>query len=103
MGALERVIRWQDITSFFVTLELNLRSGLHWPICAQQTTSYLLLYSSRIELRIEDAKFEPHAEREFIAKLGESIKKIEDGGFELAFGAVKVRWSDYAGQFRAVV
>ena len=47
------------------------------------------LYSSRIELRIKDVKFEPHAGREFLAKLGESVKEIEHGGFELAFGAVK--------------
>ena len=47
------------------------------------------LYSSRIGLRIEEVKFEPHAGREFLAKLGESVKEIEDGGFELAFGAVK--------------
>ena len=44
------------------------------------------LYSSRIALRIEDMKFEPHPEREFRAKLVESVKKIQDGSFELAFG-----------------
>ena len=45
------------------------------------------LYSSRIALRIEDMKFEPHPEREFRAKLVESVKEIQDGSFELAFGA----------------
>ena len=39
------------------------------------------LYSSRIALRIEDVKFEPHTGREFLAKLVESVKEIEDGGF----------------------
>ena len=48
----------------------------------------ICLHSSRIGLRIEDVKFEPHAGREFGAKLGESVKESEDGGFELAFGAV---------------
>ena len=48
-----------------------------------------MLYSSRIGLRIEDVKFEPHTGREFLAKLVESVKEIEDGGFKLALGAVK--------------
>ena len=56
------------------------------------------LYSSRITLRIEDVKFEAHAGREFGAKLGESVKEIEDGGFELALGAVKSRVDDFLAQ-----
>ena len=48
-----------------------------------------VLYSSRIALRIQDVKFEPHTGREFGAKLVESVKEIEDGGFKLALGAVK--------------
>ena len=39
------------------------------------------LYPSRIRLRIEDVKFEPHTGREFGAKLVESIKEVEDSGF----------------------
>ena len=34
-------------------------------------------------------KFEAHAGREFLAKLGESVKEIENGRFELALGAVE--------------
>ena len=56
------------------------------------------IYSSRITLRIEDVKFEAHAGREFGAKLGESVKEIEDGGFELALGAVKSRVDDFLAQ-----
>ena len=49
----------------------------------------LLLYSSRIALRIEDVKFEPPAGREFGAKLSESVKEGENSRFKLAFRAVK--------------
>ena len=56
------------------------------------------LYSSRIGLRSADVKFEPHAGREFLAKLGESVKEIEHGGFELAFGAVKSGIDDFLAQ-----
>ena len=34
-------------------------------------------------------RFEPHEGRDFLAKLGESVKEIKHGGFELTFGAVK--------------
>ena len=57
----------------------------------------VIVYSLRITLRIQDVKFEAHAGREFRAKLGESIKEIEDGGFELAFGAVKGGVYDFGG------
>ena len=36
-------------------------------------------------------KFEAHAGREFITKLGEPTKEIEDGRFELVLGAVEGR------------
>ena len=40
-------------------------------------------------MRIEDAKFEPPAGREFGAKLSESMKEGEDDRFKLVFCAVK--------------
>ena len=43
-------------------------------------------------------KFESHTGREFLAKLGESVKEIEDSGFELAFGAVKGGVDDFLAQ-----
>ena len=43
-------------------------------------------------------KFEAHAGREFRAKLGESVKEIEDGRFELALGAVKGGVDDFLTQ-----
>lgn len=43
-------------------------------------------------------KFEPHTGREFGAKLVESVKEIEDGGFTLAFGAVKGGVDDFLAQ-----
>ena len=49
-------------------------------------------------MRIEDVKFEPHAGREFLAKLGEPVKEIEDGRFELTFGAVKGSVDDFLAQ-----
>ncbi|AWM33980.1 hypothetical protein DDQ68_15000 [Hymenobacter nivis] len=42
-------------------------------------------------MRIEDMKFQAHPGREFWAKLGESVKEIEDGGFELALGTEEGR------------
>ena len=33
-----------------------------------------------------------------MAKLGESVKEIEDGGFELAYGAVKGGVDDFLAQ-----
>ena len=62
------------------------------------------LYLSQIELRIEDVKFEPHAGRELRTNLGEpvnlgeSTKEIEDGSFELVFGAVKDGVDDFLAQ-----
>ena len=43
-------------------------------------------------------KFEPHTGREFGAKLVESVKEIEDGGFKLALGAVKRGVDDFLAQ-----
>ena len=40
-------------------------------------------------------KFEPHAGHECRTKLGESVKEIEDGCFELALGAVKNGVDDF--------
>ena len=57
-----------------------------------------MLYSSQIELRIEDVKFEPHAGRELRTNLGKSVKEIKDGSFELVFGAVKDGVDDFLAQ-----
>ena len=56
------------------------------------------LYSSRIALRIEDVKFEPQPGREFGPKLVEPVKEIEDGRFELAFGAEEGGVDDFLAQ-----
>ena len=61
------------------------------PVAIGYRLLHAVPYSSRIGLRIENVKFEPRAGREFLAKLGESVKEIEHGGFELAFGAVSSR------------
>ena len=57
-----------------------------------------VIYSSRIALRIQDVKVEPHTGREFGAKLVESVKEIEDSGFKLALGAVKGGVDDFLAQ-----
>ena len=61
------------------------------PVAISYRLLHAVPYSLRIGLRIEDVKFESRAGREFLAKLGESVKEIEHGGFELAFGAVSSR------------
>ena len=58
----------------------------------------VFVYSSRIALRIEGVKFEPHTGCEFLAKLGESVKEIEDGRFKLALGSVKGGVDDFLAQ-----
>ena len=70
-------------------------TGLHR---GQPLLGNRILYSSRSGLRIQDVKFEPHTGREFMAKLGESVKEIEDGRFKRALGAVKGGINDFLAQ-----
>ena len=46
-------------------------------------------------MRIQNVKFEPHTGREFGAKLVESVKAIENGGFKRTLGAVKSGVDDF--------
>ena len=49
-------------------------------------------------MRIQDVKLQAHQGREFLPVLVESVEKSEDGGLELALGAVEAGVDDFLAQ-----